>query len=126
MTNIAPSCLTAMTYHAHNIDPAEYGQRLLSSSDRTRLFVSRSFERTGDTSFTIATACLLNEVPVSLRESNLSLSMFKQQLKLIVSIKFVLFPPSFSFIYCTRSVLRGFVIAILIIIPPCEGNGKTT
>ena len=61
-------------------DPAEY-RRLRSSSDQTRLVVSRSFKCAGDMSFTIAAARLWNDLPVSLRESQ-SLPMLKRKLKL--------------------------------------------
>ena len=60
-----------------NTDPAEYRQRLRSSSDQTRLIVSRSFKRAGDMSFTIAAARLWNDLSVYLRESQ-SLPMFKR------------------------------------------------
>ena len=76
---MAPSYLTAMT-HLQNIAPVEYRQRLPSSSDQTRLVVSRSFKRAGDMSFSIAGARLWNELPVSIRESQ-SLPIFKRQLK---------------------------------------------
>ena len=79
LNDMAPSYLSAIT-HLQNTDLAEYRQRLRSSSDQTRLIVSRSFKRAGDVSFTIAAARLWNDLPVSLRESQ-SLPMFKGQLK---------------------------------------------
>ena len=75
----APSYLTTPT-HLQNIAPIEYRQRLRSSSDQTRLVVSRSFKHAGYMSFTIAGAHLWNELPVSIRESQ-SLPVFKRQLK---------------------------------------------
>ena len=79
LNDMAPSYLSAMM-HLQNTDPAEYRQRLRSSSDETRLIVSRSFKRAGDMSFTIAAGPLWNDFPASLRESQ-SLPMFKRQLK---------------------------------------------
>ena len=76
---MAPNYFFAMT-HLRNTDPAEYRQRLRSSSDQTRLIVSGSLKRAGDMSFTIVAAPLWDDLPVSLRESQ-SLSMFKRQLK---------------------------------------------
>ena len=78
LNDMTPSYLSAMT-HLQNTNPADR-QRLRSSSDQTRLIVSRSFKRAGDMSFTIAAARLWNELLVSLRESQ-SLPMFKRQLK---------------------------------------------
>ena len=78
LNDMAPCYISAMV-HLQNTDPAEYRQRLRSSSDQTRLIVSRSFKR-GDMSFTIAAARLWNDLPVYLRESE-SLPMFKRQLK---------------------------------------------
>ena len=79
LNDMAPCYISAMV-HLQNTDPAEYRQRLRSSSDQTRLIVSRSFKRAGDMSFTIAAARLWNDLPVYLRESQ-SLPMFKRQLK---------------------------------------------
>ena len=79
LNDMAPCYISAMT-HLQNTDPAEYRQRLRSSSDQTRLIVSRSFKRAGDMSFTITAARLWNDLPVYLRESQ-SLPMFKRQLK---------------------------------------------
>ena len=76
---MAPCYISAMV-HLQNTDPAEYRQRLRSSSDQTRLIVSRSFKRARDMSFTIAAARLWNDLPVYLHESQ-SLPMFKRQLK---------------------------------------------
>ena len=55
LNDMAPCYISAMV-HLQNTDPAEYRQRLQSSSDQTRLIVSRSFKRAGDMSFTIAAA----------------------------------------------------------------------
>ena len=79
LNDMAPCYISAMT-HLQNTDPGEYRQRVRSSSDQTRLIVSRSFKRVGDMSFTIAAARLWNDLPVNLRESQ-SLPMFKRQLK---------------------------------------------
>ena len=79
LNDMAP-CYISAVVHLQNTDPAEYRQRLRSSSDQTRLIVSRSFKRAGDMSFTIAAAHLWNDLPVYLRESQ-SLPMFKRQLK---------------------------------------------
>ena len=80
LNDMAPCYISAVT-HLQNT-PAEYmyRQRLRSSSDQTRLVVSRSFKRAGDMSFTIAAARLWNDLPVYLHESQ-SLPMFKRQLK---------------------------------------------
>ena len=79
LNDMAPSYRSAMM-HLQNTSPAEYKQRLRSSSDQTRLIVSRSFKRAGDMSFTITAARLWSELPVCLRESQ-SLPMFTRQLK---------------------------------------------
>ena len=79
LNDMAPCYISAKVY-LQNTDPAEYRQRLRSSSDQTRLIVSRSFKRAGDMSFIIAAARLWNDLPVYLRESQ-SLPMFKRQLK---------------------------------------------
>ena len=63
LNDMAPCYISTMT-HLQNTDPAEYRQRLRSSSDQTRLIVSRSFKRAGDMSFTIAAARLWNDLPV--------------------------------------------------------------
>ena len=79
LNDMAPCYISAMT-HLQNTDPAEYRLRLRSSSDQTRLVVSRSFKRAGDMSFIIAAARLWNDLRVYLRELQ-SLPMFKRQLK---------------------------------------------
>ena len=79
LNNMAPSYISAMT-HLQNSGPAEYRQRLRSSTDVTRLIVSRSFKRAGDMSFIIAAARLWNELPAPIREVR-SLAIFKRQLK---------------------------------------------
>ena len=96
--------MSAMT-HLQNTGPAEYRQRLRSSSDQTRLIVSRSFKRAGDMSFTIAAARFLNEVPVFLRESQ-SLPMFKRQMKTHL-FPYLLFSDFPSLSLVKRSALRG-------------------
>ena len=102
LNDMAPCYISAMVHH-QNTDPAEYRQWLQSSSDQTRLIVSRSFKRAGDMSFTIASACLWNDLPVYLRESQ-SLPMFKRQLKTqLVSIIFVLYFSFFFFCKALRS-----------------------
>ena len=86
LNDMSPCYISAMT-HLQNTDPAEYRQWLRSSSDQTRLVVSRSLKCASDMSFTIAAAHLWNdlpvylcELPVYLRESQ-SLPVFKRQLK---------------------------------------------
>ena len=79
LNDMTPCYISAMT-HLQNTDPAEFWQRLRSSSDQTRLIVSRSFKRASDMSFNIAAAHLWNDLPVYLCESQ-SLPMFKRQLK---------------------------------------------
>ena len=102
---MAPCYISAMI-HRQNTDPAEYWQRLRSSSDQTRLIVSRSFKRAGDMSFTIAAARLWNDLPVYLCESH-SLSMFKRQLNSLVSIIFVL---CFSFFFFCKALRSSWAL----------------
>ena len=80
LNDMAPCYISAMI-HLQNTDHAEYRQRLRSSSNQTRLIVSRSFKRAGDMRFTIAAVRLWNDLPVYLCESQ-SLPMFKRLLKL--------------------------------------------
>ena len=79
LNDMAPCYISAIT-HLQNTDPGEYRQRLRTSSDQTRLIVSKSFKRASDMSFTIAAARLCDDLPVYLHESQ-SLPMFKRQLK---------------------------------------------
>ena len=79
LNDMAPCYISAMV-HLQNTDPAEYRQRLRSSSDQARQIVSGSFKCAGGMSFTIAAARIWGDLPVYLRESQ-SLPMFKRQLK---------------------------------------------
>ena len=98
LNDMAPcNCYISAMTHLQNTDPTEYRQRLRSSSsDQTRLIVSRSFKHAGDMSFTFAAARLWNDLPVYLCESQ-SLPMFKKQLKahlfpyFFFSVIFILF-----------------------------------
>ena len=87
---MAPCYISAMTY-LQNTDPVEYRQRLRSSSDQSRLIVSRSFKRASDMSFTITAARLWNDLPVYLHESqSLPIDVQEAAENSLVSIIFVL------------------------------------
>ena len=93
VNDMAP-CYTFAMIHLQNTDPVKYWQRLRSSSDQTRLIVSRSFIRACEMSFTIVAARLWNDFPVYLRELQ-SLPLFKRQVKThfhnFCSLFFILF-----------------------------------
>jgi hypothetical protein len=61
-------------------DPHGFRHRLRSSSDLTRLCVSRSFRKAGDVSFSIGAPKIWNELPTDVREVK-SVSEFKTKLK---------------------------------------------
>ena len=114
LNDMAPCYISAMT-HLQNTDPAEYRQWLRSSSDQTRLIVSRSFKRAGDMSFTIAAArsgmtflfIYVNRSPCLCSRGSWKLTCFHNFCSL--------FFHSFSFVKC--SVLRGAL-------NKCFGNNK--
>ena len=78
--NVAPSYLCDLITLFSDTLTVKNRPRLRSSSDSTKLLVSRSRKRAGDHSFVVAAPRLWNELPIQLREA-VSVPVFKRLLK---------------------------------------------